>query len=521
MLSILRSADPLYTDRFVSILSAFSDYLGVNGISRYGTVKFIDAAHHLLIWLDLNGHDMAAIDDALLCSFLRHDCRCHRRLKKPRASFRIGLRQFHTRVLRFVCFLEQSGRTTVPGDLDRNIELSDRFVKHLAEQGYSSRLVTEYRTIIRHFIVWLHQCRLPLTAVDERVTKRFRRHQCICSHAGVYQHPSVRFTGRQTAIGRVNKFLDFLIGEQLIADFRPQDEQDPVLDEFENWLRQYQGIGGRSVRRHVRNISKLLPDLGRDSRHYNATLIRDVLLKHLKDHSRTSVKRLASSLRAYLRFEVLNDRCKPELISVVPTIPQWSQASLPRHVPMATIEDVIDSCDTTTPIGIRDRAMVLLLARLALRAGDVVQLRLQDIDWDRATIRICGKSRREVELDLPQDVGDALLDYILKARPRVNEDQIFLSSCAPYRPLAPTSSLPARVRTILNRAGVTGEGLPASHLFRHSLATHLLRAGTSLDAISTLLRHHSHQSTAVYAKTDAVMLLEVAQPWIGGDDHAQ
>ena len=113
------------------------------------------------------------------------------------------------------------------------------------------------------------------------------------------------------------------------------------------------------------------------------------------------------------------------LRDAVPTVPEWRQATLPRYLAPEQIERAIASCDPTTTVGVRDRAIVLLLARLGLRAGEVSGLRLGDIDWENARIRVCGKSGRETALPLPQDVGDALLDYIVNVRPRVDEEKVF------------------------------------------------------------------------------------------------
>ena len=125
------------------------------------------------------------------------------------------------------------------------------------------------------------------------------------------------------------------------------------------------------------------------------------------------------SLRMYLRFLTSTGSCVPGLAGAIPTVPEWSLSALPRYIPVEDIERAIASCDTTTHKGLRDRAILLLLARLALRAGDVLNLRLSDIDWDNARLRVCGKARREAALPLPQDAGDALLNYITGARPRV------------------------------------------------------------------------------------------------------
>ena len=184
-----------------------------------------------------------------------------------------------------------------------------------------------------------------------------------------------------------------------------------------------------------------------------------------------------------------------------------------RHLPRDDIEHIIASCDLAAPMGLRDRAILLLLARLALRTGDVANLQLNDIDWDHAVVRVSGKSRRAAVLPLPQDVGAAVKDYILHARPVVDTEKVFLRMMPPlHRPLT-SGGVSAVAQAAIKRSGVKAEGLPAGHVFRHSAATNLLRDNTPLEVISTLLRHQSTQTTAIYARVDVRMLREVAQPW--------
>jgi site-specific recombinase XerD len=180
----------------------------------------------------------------------------------------------------------------------------------------------------------------------------------------------------------------------------------------------------------------------------------------------------------------------------------------------STIEKIIASCGAETPVQIRDRAIILLLARLGLRAGDICQLRLSDIDWNRGYIQVSGKGKRLDRLPLPQDAGDALLAYLERARPTVGEDRLFLRTQAPFTPFKSSAEICGVVSRVFDRAGITG--LPTrSHLFRHSLATRMLRAGAGLESIGTILRHRSPTTTAIYAKVDTTMLMEVAQPWPG------
>jgi integrase len=160
----------------------------------------------------------------------------------------------------------------------------------------------------------------------------------------------------------------------------------------------------------------------------------------------------------------------------------------------------------------RDRAIVLLLARLGLRAGDVAQLRLTDVEWDTATLRVAGKGGYEVRLPLPQDVGDALLDYLACRRQVAQTDRIFLRTIAPSKPFLSGDAVSSVVRRALQRAGVV-TAVKGAHLLRHTAATEMLRQGVPLEQIGLVLRHRSIDMTAYYAKVDVALLKQVAQPW--------
>ncbi len=225
---------------------------------------------------------------------------------------------------------------------------------------------------------------------------------------------------------------------------------------------------------------------------------------------------MTGSLRMYLRFLASTGACPGSLIDAIPTVPRWRLSTLPRYMLHDDVERVIASCDVTTTRGLRDRAILLLLARLALRAGDVANLCLQDIDWDRALVKVAGKSRRTVALPLPQDVGDALLKYIEVRRPSIRTDRVFIRSIAPFQPFSASGAISCVVCDALKRAGVKNVQLRGAYLLRHSAATHMLRSGAGLEAVGAMLRHRSRETTAIYAKVDTSMLAQVVQPWIGG-----
>jgi site-specific recombinase XerD len=175
------------------------------------------------------------------------------------------------------------------------------------------------------------------------------------------------------------------------------------------------------------------------------------------------------------------------------------------------MEKVVDSCDDSTLLGARDRVIILLLSRLGLRSGDILGLRLGDIDWAKGSLVVSGKSTRQSELPLTQEVGDALLAY-LKRRPAVETERVFLRVLAPIRPLKNASSVAAIVKRALERVGVKAP-MQGAHLLRHSAATEMLRQGVSLQDIQTVLRHRSIETTTIYAKVDVRLLKQIAQPW--------
>jgi len=173
---------------------------------------------------------------------------------------------------------------------------------------------------------------------------------------------------------------------------------------------------------------------------------------------------------------------------------------------------VIGTCDPASAMGARDRAVLLLLARLGLRAGDVAALQLRDIDWEQGLFRVAGKNRRQTVLPLPQDVGEALLHYVVNHRPSVATSHIFITAVAPFVPFSRwmVSTITARA---LRLAGIDAPS-GGARVLRHSAATGMLRQGSSLEAIGTVLRHASIETTHLYTKVDIDLLDQVVVPWL-------
>jgi len=215
----------------------------------------------------------------------------------------------------------------------------------------------------------------------------------------------------------------------------------------------------------------------------------------------------------FLRFLIAEGQCATGLEAAIPVVPQWRLSSLPRYLLSEDVERVIASCNLDTSVGRRDRAVLLLLARMGLRAGDIVQLRLGDIDWKEATVRVCGKGRRQTQMPLTQEIGDAVVDYFKAGRPHADTDVVFLRARAPFRALGSHTTVSTIVAQAMRRARVTSPSRGAAHVLRHSAAAAMLRHGASLQEISSVLRHRFLTTTEIYAKVDVTALQRIAQAW--------
>lgn len=387
----------------------------------------------------------------------------------------------------------------------------EKFARRLADLGHTPLTVAGYSCGVRHFGEWLNRIGVCPAQIDDDIVARFACHRCRCPGIREHQRLSAKY------VIRVRRFVAFLAGEGIITLSSPVPGP-PVNDRviaFQLWLREHRGLSERTINRNGRMIMRLLPALGDDPASYDAGLVRHVILEEVRRSSVPYVKTMTTALRGYLNFLAAHGECRPWLDRAIPTVPQWRLSAMPRYLPTDEVERLIASCDLDKPHGVRDRAILLLLARLGLRAGDILDMRLDDIVWVDGMLRVRGKSRRETRLPLPQDVGDALLRYLENARPRVACEHVFLRSSAPYRAFAASSSISCVVALALRRAGIKNAPTRGANLLRHSAATSMLRAGATLDTVGTVLRHRSANTTAHYAKVDVAMLQHVAQPWPG------
>lgn len=504
-------------ESFRTIIAEYRDFLSRQAMAPSSIESYLGRSRHFLIWLSRNGLGLSEVDGEVSVRFQTHECTCFGRAcarpKRSPAARTPGASS--SPVMTFVRFLELSGRATTPGELEDNLALVPAFLHELRGQGYTQSRIDRFRHGATAFIAWLHLSRMRLRDIDTDTIEQFHHRRFACSIPGICW-------GRRSEKGRgyrpdIRQFLDYLADAGQIEPCRPTlGTHKECFAGFRVWLARTRDISARSIHIHVQQIQAVLPALGESPESYDAALIRRVMLAHLERGSRSRARVLATSLRMYLRFLAFEGHVPAALVGAVPSVPAWSLSTLPRHIPVEDIERTIESCDTATPAGMRDRAVLLLLARLALRAGDVVALRLTDIDWDRALLRVSGKTRRDTLLPLPQDVGDALDAYIASARPRINEPRVFLAVNAPFRPISGSGVVSVIARRAFERAGVAPPATRGAHTMRHSAATGWLRAGMPMEAIRVLLRHRSSSTTAIYAKVDTAMLDAVAQPWSGG-----
>jgi site-specific recombinase XerD len=216
-----------------------------------------------------------------------------------------------------------------------------------------------------------------------------------------------------------------------------------------------------------------------------------------------------------LRFLYQRGHLAINLSASVPTVAICRLLDLPHFLPPEQVERLLQSCDQSSPIGLRDYAVLLLLARLGLRAGEVVHLSLDAINWEAAAVLIRGKSSREDRLPLPEDVGQALANYLRNGRPECSSRRVFLRVNAPRQGFSSSVAICNIVRRALKRTGLSPH-FKGAHLLRRSLATTMLRRGASLAQIGQILRHQQAQTTEIYAKVHLTALRALAQPWPGG-----
>ena len=294
---------------------------------------------------------------------------------------------------------------------------------------------------------------------------------------------------------------------------QPAEDGAGLLAEFGTWLDRERGLSPVTVGCYSKQAKYFLAAAGGPEAvsSLDAGKIAVFMVNWSRDCATESAKAMVTSLRAFLRFAHATGRTAVPLAAAVPAVASWKLSGLPKGLTAAEIGMLLAGCDRETAVGLRDYAVLSLLARLGLRGAEAAGLQLGDIDWRAGEIAVTGKGSRTERLPLPAPAGEALAAWLADGRPQCEPRAVFVTVRRPYRPLTPTA-----VRAVMGRAceraGLERRG---AHRFRHALATEMLRAGASLPEVGQVLRHRSLLSTSLYAKVDENALRPLARPWPG------
>ncbi len=392
-------------------------------------------------------------------------------------------------------------RTVVTGPL---APYADGFREDLGGRGYAAHSISGQMRLVAHLSTWLAGQELPVGAVSIEVVADFLRVRRDAGHrTGV--------TSRALA-----PLLDYLRGLGVVAQPGcpvPETAVEALLEEFRRYLVEERGLAAASVRAYLHYAALFLTELRAPLDAAMAGLpagqVTAFLIRHCERHSAWYAKAVVTALRSLLRFLHAAGHIPHPLVWAVPSVPGWKATTLPRAVNPEQVTGLLTGCDRASAHGRRDYAIVLLLARLGLRAGEVSAIELDDLDWRAGEITVRGKGGRREVLPLPVEVGEALADYLRYGRPsRCPTRRVFVAARAPFTGLA-TGSVFAVVARACRRAGITAFG---PHRLRHALACELLRRGASLAEVGQVLRHSDERTTAVYAKVDQDALRALARP---------
>ena len=389
--------------------------------------------------------------------------------------------------------------------LDDQIE---PFLQHLRDAGYAERTLRKKRTVVRAFVLWLQGKGIATNDLNDVHVDAFVR-----------RLPRGGKPRQKSELAAVRLFLGYLratVALQCSPAEAPVSSTANLLQQYENHLRKDRGLAENSVRVYLPLIRTLLASklAGTGfSQSLKALTIRDFVIMQTRDRSAEYVRLLSTALRSFCRFLFLSGHMPVDLSPSVPRVCKYRQSTPPAFLAPEEVRRALAAVDRSTPRGRRDYAILLLLARLGLRAGEIVSLELDDLCWRTAEIVVRGKGRTVERLPLLRDIGEALAVYLRKDRGVSKSRRIFLRMWAPRIGLTGPAAVGHIVRLALARAEIRRCGRGAAHLFRHGLATRMIRHGASLPEIAEVLRHRSQMTTSGYTQVAFEALREVAQPW--------
>lgn len=392
-----------------------------------------------------------------------------------------------------------------PPGVDAHVE---SYLSGLRAAGYAEKTLRDKWRAIAAFAEWMSRKQVSIVDADEThvaaFLRRSKRDQTVAKRAlrGLLEHM------RKDA------------GVAASSAFAGQTFEAVLAASYVDYLRNERGLAEQSVSIYLPFVKGYLAArvaATGDASHapVDAEGVRQFLLDRVGDRPTESSRLCASALRSFLRFLFLRGETGMDFSVAIPAVRKGIQASVPVVLSPDEVERILLATDRMTPAGRRDHAILLLLARLGLRAGEVVRLELGDVHWRTGELIVRGKGQVTDRLPLPVDAGDALALYVQKDRGPSASRRVFLRMWAPRVGLTGPASVGHVVRQALASAGVRPSQRGAAHLFRHSLATRMIRHGASIPEIAEILRHRSTSTTEIYAKVAFETLRGVARPWPG------
>ena len=382
------------------------------------------------------------------------------------------------------------------------------FEAWLLERGYTPGTVRGELKVVGRLGLWMAAEDVDVANLTSGVIEAFRAAR---RDAGYRRVPSGR------SFRPLRAYL-VSVGVLNVEEPTPPSPVEALVAEYRSWLMIERGLATATVLRYMNLASRFLGEraVAVGGRFVDELVGVDVIAFLVRETARCSVgaaKGRVAELRALLKFLYLKGYTSRNLATAVPGVAGWHDTTVPAGLAAADVERLLDRCDRDTSVGVRDFAILMLVARLGLRSIEVARLELGDIDWRAGEIVVRGKARRHDRLPLPRDVGDALATYLSDARPATTVRQVFMAVKAPRR------SIRADLVSDVTRRACERAGLPrvGAHRLRHALATEMLRQGATLVEVSQVLRHRDLATTAIYAKVDFVTLRRVAQPWPGAE----
>ena len=389
------------------------------------------------------------------------------------------------------------------------------FVTSLIDQQYTASVIFIKARHALAFDRWLAKRRVTLAVLDDVHIERYQRR---CRR----RDRRIRTETRCRERFELGQLLQFLRGHSVCPAARVETTAaDDLVTRYGQHLQDQQGLATATIESYRTVARRFLHGRFGCGAVDLRALCPDDAISFVQRQSQSwrpsALKCVVNGLRSFLRYAQYRGEVASTLAAAVPIVAAWTTTpALPKAISPEHAQRAIDSCDLSTGVGLRDRAVLLLLARLGLRAHEIIALQLEDCDWDGGHLRVRSKGRHQHLLPMPVDVGAAIVAYLKQGRPTSKNRHLFLRSLAPIRGLMPGSdAIGTIVRYALSRAQVDAPHR-GSHQFRHALAVRMLQAGASLSEIGEVLRHQSPQTTSIYARVDINALRLLALPWPGG-----